>query len=83
MTGQQLKDVEFLSVRGMKGIKEAEIDLNGNKNKFAVPTTLKNARFCSNRFKMEFHPILIRRDYDVSGRMFGRWWSAIPTNFRD
>ena len=44
ITGSQLTNVDFVAVRGMKGIKEAEIDLNGTRLKVAVAHTLSNAR---------------------------------------
>ncbi|HEY5507746.1 MAG TPA: [FeFe] hydrogenase, group A, partial [Paludibacter sp.] len=43
-TGLTLESINFETVRGMEGIKEAEIDLNGTKIKVAVAHTLKNAR---------------------------------------
>ncbi|WP_143156874.1 NADH-dependent [FeFe] hydrogenase, group A6 [Thermosyntropha lipolytica] len=44
VTGQELKDVNFTAVRGMEGIKEAEVDLNGTVVKVAVAHGLSNAR---------------------------------------
>lgn len=44
VTEQELKDVNFKMVRGMEGIKEAEVDLNGTVVKVAVAHGLSNAR---------------------------------------
>jgi len=44
VTKQELKDVNFTAVRGMEGIKEAEVDLNGTVVKVAVAHGLSNAR---------------------------------------
>lgn len=43
-TGRPLPRLEFEAVRGMEGIKSAEVDLDGTKIKVAVAHTLKNAR---------------------------------------
>jgi len=43
ITGETLKDVEFHQVRGIKGIKEAEIDIGGNKVLVAVASGTGNA----------------------------------------
>jgi iron-only hydrogenase group A len=44
VTGETLEDVNFTAVRGMEGIKEAEVDLTGTKVKVAVGHGLANAR---------------------------------------
>ncbi len=44
VTGKTLEDVNFTFARGMEGIKEAEIDLNGLKVKVAIAHGLGNAR---------------------------------------
>jgi NADH-quinone oxidoreductase subunit G len=44
VTGNTLEDVNFTFARGMEGIKEAEIDLNGIKVKVAIAHGLSNAR---------------------------------------
>ena len=44
VTEQALDDVEIKAVRGMEGVREAEIDLNGTKVKAAVANGLANAR---------------------------------------
>jgi iron-only hydrogenase group A len=44
VTGAALPSLEFESVRGLEGIKMAEVDLAGTKVRVAVAHTLKNAR---------------------------------------
>jgi len=43
-TGKTLKKIEFNSIRGMDGIKEGEVNVNGKRIKFAVANGLGNAR---------------------------------------
>lgn len=43
-TGETLKNVDFKAVRGVKGIKEATVELNGQKLNIAVVSGLANAR---------------------------------------
>ncbi len=42
ITKEELKDVNFLPVRGMEGVKEAEIDIKGTKVKIAVAHQMGN-----------------------------------------
>ncbi|MEQ8173748.1 MAG: NADH-dependent [FeFe] hydrogenase, group A6 [Syntrophomonadaceae bacterium] len=44
VTGNTLEDVNFKSIRGFDGIKEAEVDLNGLVVKVAIAHSLSNAR---------------------------------------
>ncbi len=44
VTGKELEDVEITPVRGLKGIKEAEIDIEGTKVKVAVAHSCGHAR---------------------------------------
>lgn len=44
VTGEELKKLDFTAVRGMEGIKEASIVLNGQSVKVAVAHNLSNAR---------------------------------------
>lgn len=44
VTGNELENINFTQVRGLSGLKEAEVDLNGTKVKVAVVSGLKNAR---------------------------------------
>lgn len=44
VTGETLENVNFEITRGIQGIKEAEVDLNGTKVKVAIANGLANAR---------------------------------------
>lgn len=44
ITGKTLENLDFCDVRGMEGIKETEVDLNGQKVKVAVAHSLANAK---------------------------------------
>jgi len=44
VNNKPLKNINFTKVRGMQGIKEAEVDLNGTTIKVAVSHSLSNAR---------------------------------------
>lgn len=44
VTGKTLEAIDFKAVRGLEGIKEAEVDLDGTKVKVAVAHSLSNAR---------------------------------------
>ncbi|MCK9572913.1 MAG: NADH-dependent [FeFe] hydrogenase, group A6 [Candidatus Omnitrophica bacterium] len=51
VTGKELKNVEFESVRGIKGIKETEIDISGKKIKIAVAHGLGNVEYILNKVR--------------------------------
>lgn len=44
VTGKELENLDFVEVRGVEGIKESEVELNGKKIKVAVAHGLANAR---------------------------------------
>ncbi|MDP3488263.1 MAG: NADH-dependent [FeFe] hydrogenase, group A6 [Bacillota bacterium] len=44
VTGQELEDIDFKNVRGMDGLKEAQVELAGNVVRVGVAHGLKNAR---------------------------------------
>lgn len=50
-TGEKLGNVDFQSVRGLQGIKEADVNLNGTILKVAVANTLKNAGLLLDQIK--------------------------------
>jgi len=51
ITGRDLEKVEFEQVRGFEGLKEAEVEIDGNKIKIAVVNRLSNARKVINAIK--------------------------------
>lgn len=51
LTGEELVDLDFVDVRGVKGVKEAEYELQGKKVKVAVASGLANARIIMDKVK--------------------------------
>ncbi|MCG0275228.1 MAG: [FeFe] hydrogenase, group A [Thermosediminibacteraceae bacterium] len=51
LTGQELKNLDFTDVRGVEGIKEATVEINGMKINVAVAHGLANARKLLDRVK--------------------------------
>ena len=51
LTGKEHEAIKFEAVRGMKGIKEATIDINGTELKVAVASGMKNAKVLLDQIK--------------------------------
>ena len=51
LTGETLEDVDFVAVRGMEGVKEAEYDVAGKKIKVAIASGTKNAKVLMDQIK--------------------------------
>jgi NADH-quinone oxidoreductase subunit G len=51
VTGRELKNVEFESVRGLKGVKETEIEIDGKKLKIAIAHGLGNVEYILNKVR--------------------------------
>ncbi|MCT4604807.1 MAG: NADH-dependent [FeFe] hydrogenase, group A6 [Marinisporobacter sp.] len=51
LTEEELKNIEFEDVRGLEGIKKAEVDIKGTKVKVAVAHGLKNASILIDEIK--------------------------------
>ena len=80
VTGQELKKLDFHDVRGMEGIKEATVDLNGTVVKVAVAHGLGNARKLLDKIKAgeaDYHFIEIMC---CPGGCIGGGGQPIPTN---
>ena len=76
-TGKELKNVDFTSVRGLEGIKEATIDIEGQKVSVAVSSGLGNARKLLEKIQRgecRYHMIEIMACPEW---MYQRWWTAI------
>jgi len=59
-TGQELPHIEFEQVRGLDGIREAVIDLDGFELKVCVVNTLSNARIIMDKLRageLEYHVV--------------------------
>ncbi len=62
VTGRDLDNVDFKMIRGLKGVKEAEVDLDRLKVKVAVTNGLKNARLLLDKIRKgeaDYHAIEI------------------------
>ncbi len=79
-TGKTLYSVDFKAVRGMEGIKEAEVDLDGTKIKVAVAHTLKNARIIMDEIEAGTSPYTFIEVMTCPGGCLGGGGQPIPTN---
>jgi iron-only hydrogenase group A len=79
-TGKTLANIDFNAVRGLNGIKEAEVDLDGTKIKVAVAHTLKNARKLLNEIENGTSPYTFIEVMTCPGGCLGGGGQPIPTN---
>jgi iron-only hydrogenase group A len=79
-TGKSLPQLDFESVRGMDGIKSAEIDLDGTKIKVAVAHTLKYARQLLYEIEQGKSPYTFIEVMTCPGGCLGGGGQPIPTN---
>lgn len=79
-TGKTLSDINFRAVRGMEGIREAEVDLSGTKIKVAVAHTLKNARILLEQIEKGESPYAFIEVMTCPGGCLGGGGQPIPTN---
>jgi iron-only hydrogenase group A len=78
-TGKNLNDINFIAVRGLEGIKEAEVDLDGTKIKVAVAHTLKNARIILEQIEKGTSPYTFIEVMTCPGGCLGGGGQPIPT----
>ena len=81
VTGKALTDINLTAVRGMEGIKEAELDLNGTKIKVAVAHTLKNARRLMEQIEKGTSPYAFIEVMTCPGGCLGGGGQPIPTTW--
>jgi iron-only hydrogenase group A len=79
-TGKALTNVNLTAVRGMEGIREADIDLNGTVIKVAVAHTLKNARILLEQIEAGTSPYTFIEVMTCPGGCLGGGGQPIPTN---
>ncbi len=79
ITGEELENIDFEMVRGLPGIKEAEVDINGLKVKAAVASGLGNARKLMEKIKSgeEYHFVEFMA---CPGGCIGGGGQPVPTN---
>ncbi len=51
VTGKELKKVEFENVRGLKGVKETEVEIGGKKLRIAIAHGLSNVEYIINKIR--------------------------------
>ena len=76
ITGKELKEVDFESVRGKKGVKKATVKIGDAEVKVAVAHGLSNARKIMDEIKDRKSRLSICRNNGMSRRMYNGWWSA-------
>jgi iron only hydrogenase large subunit-like protein len=81
VVGKPLPSVDLKVVRGMEGIKEAELDLNGTKIKVAVAHTLKNARTLLDQIAAGTSPYAFIEVMTCPGGCIGGGGQPIPTTW--
>jgi iron-only hydrogenase group A len=81
VTGTPLPDINFMPARGMEGIKEAEVDLDGTKIKVAVAHTLKNARKLLEQIEKGESPYAFIEIMTCPGGCLGGGGQPIPTTW--
>jgi len=72
--------VDFSPVRGLEGVKEAEVDLHGIKLKVAVAHGLKNARILMDQVQDGSSPYHFIEIMGCPGGCIGGGGSPMPTN---
>ena len=79
VTGTPLSDINLVAVRGMEGIKEAEITMNGATVKVEVAHTLKNARQLFQQIEEGTSPYAFIEIMTCPGGCLGGGGQPIPT----
>jgi NADH-quinone oxidoreductase subunit G/NADP-reducing hydrogenase subunit HndD len=80
VTGKALESIEFEQVRGMEGIKEAEVSLNGLNLKVAVAHGLSNARVLLEQVEKKESPYHFIEVMACPGGCLGGGGQPVPTN---
>jgi len=80
VTGKTLQRVEFEQVRGMKGIRQAEVNLDGLNLKVAVAHGLSNARILLEEIQNGTSPYNFIEIMACPGGCLGGGGQPIPTN---
>jgi len=81
VVGKPIPSIDLKMVRGMEGIKEAEVDLAGTKVKVAVAHTLSNARKLLDQIKEGKSPYHFIEIMTCPGGCLGGGGQPIPTTW--
>ena len=79
VTGKPLEKIEFEQVRGMEGLKETEVNLNGLNLKVAVAHGLSNARILLEQLEREESPYHFIEVMACPGGCLGGGGQPMPT----
>lgn len=80
LTGKTLEKIDFESVRGLEGIKTAEIDIDGLKLKVAVANAMSNARVLLDEIEKGRSPHAFIEIMTCPGGCLGGGGQPIPTD---
>jgi len=80
LTGRQLEKLDFMDLRGLDGIKVAEINIDGLPLKVAVANSLSNARVLLEDVKLGRSPYAFIEIMTCPGGCLGGAGQPIPTN---
>jgi iron-only hydrogenase group A len=80
LTGQTLEDVNFTQVRGMEGLREAEVTLGDKTLRVAVAHSLKNARILLDQIKEGTSPYSFIEIMTCPGGCIGGGGQPIPSD---
>ena len=83
ITKKELRSLDFEAVRGMDGIKQATVDVDGLKLKVAVAHGLSNAKVLMDRVRSGERRLPLHRDHVLPGRVPGRRRPAGADERRD
>ncbi|MFA5099336.1 MAG: NADH-dependent [FeFe] hydrogenase, group A6 [Candidatus Omnitrophota bacterium] len=80
LTGKTLEKIDFETVRGLKGIKTAEVEVGGMKLKVAVASSMSNARVLLDEIQAGKSPYAFIEIMTCPGGCLGGGGQPIPTN---
>ena len=80
LTGRQLEKLDFMDLRGLAGIKVAQVDIEGLQLKVAVANSLSNARILLEEVKLGKSPYAFIEIMTCPGGCLGGAGQPIPTN---
>ena len=80
LTGKQLEKLDFMDLRGLNGIKIAQVDIEGLILKVAVASSLSNARILLEEVKQGKSPYAFIEIMTCPGGCLGGAGQPIPTN---
>lgn len=80
LTEKKLEKLDFMDLRGLAGVKEAEVEINAMKIKVAVANSLSNARILMEEVKQGKSPYTFIEIMTCPGGCLGGGGQPIPTD---